>query len=282
MHDASIQPEFDMTIRFSINRTCAPQLSLPGFIDLAVAVGVSAVEIRNDIPDREFMDGTPAEDIMARLRDAKLNVASVNALQRFNDWSKDREREARHIVGYAAQLGAPGVVLCPVHNPDHGWSGADAEKNLRSGLKQLRPILLDLGVTGYVEPLGMTGSTMKMQGMAVAAIDDIGGWDAYQLCYDTFQFFRCGDTKLFPERIGLAHMSGIVRDDLTASELTEPDRVLVEHHDRVDNIRQLRELKATGYGGYVSMEPFNPEVQRSADLAKHLRASLARVADALK
>jgi 2-keto-myo-inositol isomerase len=265
-------------MKFAMNRTCAPQLSLADFITLAAGAGVGAVEIRNDIPDREFMDGTEAAKIREQLQAANLQVASVNALQRFNDWSAAREDEAKALMGYAAKLGAPGVVLCPVHNPDHGWASVDAEKNLRSGLKKLRPILQDLGVKGYVEPLGMAGSTMKKQSMAVAAIADVDGWDVYELCYDTFQFFRCGDTELFPERIGLAHMSGIARGDLAPEELTEPDRVLIGPVDRVENVRQLRALKQAGYRGFISMEPFNPGVQTSPHLQKELRSSLAMVA----
>ncbi len=226
-----------MAMKFAMNRTCAPQHSLADFITLAVGAGVGAVEIRNDIPDREFMDGTDATQLREQMQEAHLGVASVNALQRFNDWSAERESEAKALVGYAAKFGAPGVVLCPVHDPDHGWNSIDAEKNLRSGLKHLRPILLDLGVKGYVEPLGMTGSTMKMQCMAVVAVADIEGWDAYELCYDTFQFFRCSDTALFPERIGLVHISGITRSDLAPGELTEPDRSLIEVVDRVKNLR---------------------------------------------
>lgn len=263
-----------MPIRFALNRTCAPQLPLDQFINLAVSVGVPAVEIRNDVEGREFADGTPAAEVRARLDNAGLVVASVNALQRFNDWTPDRAKEATALVAYAAALGAPGLVLCPVHNEDHGWTEAEAERNLRDGLRQLRPILRDHGVTGYVEPLGMRGSTMKRQDMAVAAVGDIDGWDAYQLCYDTFQFFRCGDTQLFPDRIGLAHMSGIARTDLAPGALTEPDRGLIFVGDRVGNIAQLRALKATGYSGFVSMEPFNPTVQRDPDLVAHLRASL--------
>lgn len=263
-----------MSIRFALNRTCAPLLPLEDFIALATAVGVRAVEIRNDIEGREFQDGTPAAGVRSRLTDAGLEVASVNALQRFNEWSPTRAKEAEAIIAYAAALGAPGVVLCPVHNEDNGWTETEAEINLRDGLRQLRPILLDHGVTGYVEPLGMKGSTMKRQDMAVAAVGDIDGWDAYQLCYDTFQFFRCGDTELMPERIGLAHMSGITRTDLAPAALTEPDRGLIFVGDRVGNVAQLRALKATGYSGFVSMEPFSPEVQNDPDLAAHLRASL--------
>ena len=173
------------------------------------------------------------------------------------------------------------MVLCPVHNEDHGWTEAEAEKNLRDGLRQLRPILQAHGVTGYVEPLGMKGSTMKRQDMAVAAVSDIDGWDAYQLCYDTFQYFRCGDTQLFPKHIGLAHMSGIARTDLAPGDLVEPDRGLIFVGDRVGNIAQLRALRAASFGGFISMEPFSPDVQQDPELAAHLRASLEYVATLL-
>ncbi len=270
-----------MAIEFSMNRTCAPQLSFPAFIGLVSAAGIGAVEIRNDIPGQEFMDGTPAEAVRSQLDAAGIRIASVNALQRFNDWNPDREAEARTLMTYAARLGAPGAVLCPVHNPDHGWTEGQSERNLRHGLKMLRPILQDLGVKGYVEPLGMRGSTMKLQVMAVEAVTDIDGWDVYELCFDTFQFFRCGDTKLFPDRIGLAHMSGITRPDLAPGELAEPDRGLVDAVDRVDNIGQLKVLARAGYNGFVSMEPFSPLVQQSPGLLAQLKESLARVRQAL-
>ncbi len=195
----------------------------------------------------------------------------------FNEWTPERAKEAAAIISYAADLGAPRVVLCPVHNEDHGWSAADAERNLRVGLANLAPILRDHGVIGYVEPLGMRGSTMKNQHMAVRAVGEVDGWDTYQLCYDTFQFFRCGDTEMHYDRIGLAHMSGISRKDLQPSELTEPDRGLVFIDDRVDNIGMLRNLVAGGYSGFISMEPFNPAVQHDPDLLSRLRASLEYV-----
>lgn len=268
-------------IRLSINRTCAPQMTLPDFIALAKGAGAGAVEIRNDIEGREFADGTAPEEVKAQLDAAGLRVAAVNALQRFNEWTPAREAEALHLVRYAKALGAPGLVLCPVHNIDHGWTGGEAEANLRDGLRKLRPILLQHGVTGYVEPLGMKGSTMTRQAMAVAAIDEIGGWDAYRLCYDTFQFFRAHDDRLFPDRIGLVHVSGITRGDLVPGDLTEPDRGLVDRADRVGNLARVRAMQAAGYRGFVSMEAFNPAVQTDPGLASKLKASLARVAKAL-
>jgi 2-keto-myo-inositol isomerase len=270
-----------MPIRFAINRTCAPHLALDAFIHLARAAGADAVEIRNDIEGREFADGTPASEVRARLAEAGLAVASVNALQRFNDWTTDRAAEAEAIISYAAALGAPGVVLCPVHTDDHGWTEADAERNLRHGLRHLRPILQAHGVTGFVEPLGMRGSTLKRQDMAVAAVSDVDGWDAYALCYDTFQFFRCGDTVLHPERIALTHVSGISRTDLSPEDLTEPDRGLVFVGDRVGNTPQLERLIAAGFTGHISMEPFDPAVQQDPSLLPRLRASFDYLAAVL-
>lgn len=270
-----------MSIRFALNRTCAPQLALPDFISLATSVGVEAVEIRNDIEGREFHDGTPAAEVRARLQDAGLAVASVNALQRFNEWNPARAKEATALAAYASALRAPGIVLCPVHNEDHGWSKVDAESNLRDGLVKLAPILNDHGLTGYVEPLGMKGSTMKNQHMAVEAVSDVDGWDTYQICFDTFQFFRCEDTAMHYDRIGLTHMSGISRRDLPPEELTEPDRGLVFIDDRVDNIRLLQNLVAGNYSGFISMEPFSPVAQQDPELPARLRASLEYVATLL-
>jgi 2-keto-myo-inositol isomerase len=261
-------------IRFSLNRTCSPIMMLAQFIALAKAVGVETVEARNDIIDREFADGTKASELRTILSEAGLGLASINALQRFNDWDHNRAEEALNLVRYAADLGAPGIVLCPVIDGAHGLTESKLEEELRHSLRMLRPILLDHGVTGYVEPLGMQGSTMKWQRTAVAAVSDIAGWDAYRICHDTFQFYRCGDTQMFPERVGLVHISGIDRTDLRPDELTEPDRGLVFEGDRVGNIQQLQTLISGGYLGYVSVEPFNPVAQQDPNLASKLAASI--------
>lgn len=260
-----------MTVTFVLNRTCAPQLSLSDFIALAQTVGVRAVELRNDIEGREFADGMPANELKTRLADAGIELASVNALQRFNDWTPARAEEAKRLIGYAAELGAPGVVLCPAHQPGDDQH-ADAHDRLCNGLAALQPIFADAGVIGYVEPLGMRHSSMNRQAQATAAMDAVGGGD-FQLCYDTFQHFRASDDALFPDRIGLVHISGISRPDLRPDELTEPDRGFVFLGDRVGNIARLRTMVDAGYSGFVSMEPFSPETQNDPKLAERLRAS---------
>ncbi len=124
---------------------------MPGFIALARTVGVGAVELRDDIEGREFADGMPAAELKARFADAGLERASANALQRFNDWTPAQAEKARRLIGYAAELGAPGVVLCPAHQPDDNRH-ALAHDRLCKGLAALKPIFASAGVIGYVEP----------------------------------------------------------------------------------------------------------------------------------
>lgn len=268
-------------IAFALNRTVAPNLPLGAFLKLASAVGASAVEVRNDLPGVEFLDGTRAEDLAGHIADAGLKIASVNALQRFNDWTSEREAEAQALVEYARTLGAPGIVLCPVVDAHHGWSEAELERKLRTSLTALKPLLLEHGVTGFVEPLGMPASTLRFQTPAVEAISEIDGWDAFALCYDTFQFFRSNDTALHPLKIQLVHISGISRRDLAPSALTEPDRGFVDEHDICGTVDQLRRVRQAGFRGFVSMEPFDPVIQAAISVDRELRASFEFVRRAL-
>lgn len=266
-----VQPR---AVRFAINRTVTPQRKIDDFLAVAKASGAVGIEVRNDVPGREFADGTPAIDLAARIAEAGLSVASINALQRFNDWSREREREAVRLVGYAQELGAPGVVLCPVVKGGHGLTDISAAAKLVKALRALKVIFADHGVTGYVEPLGMLDSTLRRQELAVVAIDEVDGGNVFSICYDTFQYWRARDDKLFPERIGLVHVSGVARTDLCREALTEPDRGLVDEHDITGTVEQLNRLCCAGYGGFISLEPFDPTVQGDPCLSDKLRTSI--------
>jgi ABC-type arginine transport system ATPase subunit len=85
----------------------------------------------------------------------------------------------------------------------------------------------------------MHGLTIKQQDMAVAAVGDIDGCDAYRMCHQTFQFFRPCDTPLFPN-VSTALMSGIAKAGPAPEDLTEPDRGLIFVRDRVGTIAQAR------------------------------------------
>ncbi|WP_171060562.1 TIM barrel protein [Poseidonocella sp. HB161398] len=262
-----------MAFTFALNRTCAPQLPWGEFLALARQTGAAGVEIRNDMGG-ELGGGVPLAQIRASLDAAGLRCASLNALQRFNDWSPARAAEAQALIAAAQALGAPGIVLCPVVDPALDWSPAEAQARICEGLAALRPLFEGTGVKGLVEPLGMAGSTLKHQLMAVAAVEASGGWRNFALCHDTFQFWRCGDTQMFPEHFGMVHVSGISRAGPAPEALSEPDRGLIFPGDRAGNVAQLRRILAAGYEGAVSFEPFAEEVQRDPRLASHLAASI--------
>ncbi len=90
-----------------------PPLHRAGLAGQLYPEGVDAIEVRNDISGRESSDGTKAEDLRAILDDAGLRLASINALQRLNDWDRDGEDEAvsrplRSSVRRARHCSVPG------------------------------------------------------------------------------------------------------------------------------------------------------------------------------
>ncbi|MEY8874923.1 MAG: xylose isomerase, partial [Leptothrix sp. (in: b-proteobacteria)] len=52
-------------LRFALNRMAVPRVSFDAFAALTRRLGVSAIEIRNDLPGIEITDGMPASDVGA-------------------------------------------------------------------------------------------------------------------------------------------------------------------------------------------------------------------------
>ncbi|TPL10958.1 TIM barrel protein [Mesorhizobium sp. B2-4-14] len=273
MDQASTRRVIDMqsAIRFGLNRMCLPHRPLSEFLDLAVEVGAEAVELRNDLPGLEIADDRPLSEVRDLVQQSGLAIASVNCLEDFNalvDLSY-----AEKLITSTAELGAPFLVLCPLFLEGHGWSEAEAARNLRRGLKSLAPILSDHDVVGLVEPLGMPTSTLHSQTAAVDAIEDVNGWQNFAILHDTFQFWRAADTVIHYDRIGLVHVSGIAPGTKDHSDLREPDRGFVFAGDRARNRAQIRDLRDHGYDGVVSMEPFDPCVHDDPAIARRLKQS---------
>src|ERR1700742_5063034 len=160
---------------FALNHMVAPLLSHDAFFDLASRLGVTEVEIRNDLSDVAILDGTPASEIREAAAKKKLRVLTINALQRFNEWNTKRATEARELVNYARQSGAEALVLCPVN--DTSFNPFDSERlpGLRLALKELKPMLLEAGLKGFVEPLGFPECSLRLKAEAVDAIDAVDG-----------------------------------------------------------------------------------------------------------
>jgi 2-keto-myo-inositol isomerase len=255
-------------MRFALNHIGAPNFSVEDFFAAARDLGVTEVEIRNDLPD--VVGAVAPEAVRAAAGQAGVEIISINALYPFNVWSGDLPGRATALADYAAACGAKALVMCPLND------GAPvAQADLVAALAAMAPILRERGLTGLVEPLGFPISSLRTKAEAVAAIDAAGGEDVYRLVHDTFHHHLAGETAFFPERTGLVHISGVVDPDVGVDAMLDAHRVLVDEDDRLGNLSQMRTLFAQGFEGPYSFEPFAAEVHDLADPKAALAESMA-------
>jgi 2-keto-myo-inositol isomerase len=264
-------------ITFALNHIVSPSRDFADFARLTRDLGITSVEIRNDLQGVEIADGTPAEDVKAAAENAGVEILSINALQRFNDWNATREEEAVSLARYAAKCGARALVLCPVNSVDDRRSETQRVDDLRRSLQALRPILRDHSLTGLVEPLGFEESSLRRKRVAVDAIDAVEGADTFALVHDTFHHYLAGESEIFPERTGLVHISGVEDRSLAHNDIRDQHRILVGEGDLLGNIAQIKALRQGGYRGPFSFEPFASFVHNMADVAGALHQSIALV-----
>jgi 2-keto-myo-inositol isomerase len=260
-------------MQFSLNHMVAPKLGYSEFFDLASRLGVNAVEIRNDIPVA-LMGNKNAKMIGKMAKDKGITIVTVNALQRWNQWSKVKADEAKKLAEYTALSGAKALILVPTNDRKFRPEPNVRLDGLRVALSALKSILKDHGLSGLVEPLGFVECSLRLKAEAIAAIDDVGGAKRFKLTHDTFHHFVAGENEMFADRTGLIHVSGVVNRTFNVSTMRDPQRVLVDTQDMIDNHGQVQKLVAAGYNGYVSFEPFAAEVHKSRQIARELARSM--------
>ncbi|WEX08394.1 TIM barrel protein [Chelativorans sp. AA-79] len=263
---------------FALNHMCAPGLSVSEFFDLARALGVSGVEIRNDLAGNAIADGTPPAASARAAGERGLRILSINALQRFNDWNAAREEEARALIAYARDCGAEALVLVPT-NDGSGRANGERQANLRIALKGLRPILEQAGILGLVEPLGFETCSLRLKSEAVEAIEALDMKGTFRVVHDTFHHCLAGEASLYPQHTGLVHISGVTEAAMGIAEMRDAHRVLVDEQDRLDNIGQIAALLEAGYCGPLSFEPFSETVHRLPDIGSALARSMAYITE---
>ncbi|MFC3167448.1 TIM barrel protein [Paracoccus fontiphilus] len=254
-------------MRFALNHIAAPKLSLPDFFAAARDLGVTEVEIRNDLPD---VVGTwnPA-DVKAEAEKAGVTIVSINALYPFNVWKGDLPARAEAMADYAAACGAKALVMCPLND----GTPVDFD-SLVGALTAMKTILDTRGLTGLVEPLGFPISSLRSKAEAIRAIEAAGGENTYKLMHDTFHHHLAGETEFFPDWTGLVHISGVTDADVEVDDMLDAHRVLVDDADRLENLPQIKELLTAGYDGPFSFEPFATEVHEAADPKGAMKASM--------
>ncbi|POO52728.1 TIM barrel protein [Agrobacterium rosae] len=261
-------------MRFAINHITAPKLSLVDFFAAARNLGLTEVEIRNDLPD--IVNTIPAAEVKAAAQKAGVDIISINALYPFNVWSGELPNKAIALADYAAASGAKALVMCPLND------GTKVSfDDLVAALKAMKPILQERGLIGLVEPLGFPISSLRTKKEALRAIDATEGGDVYKLMHDTFHHHLAGETEFFPDRTGLVHISGVVDPDVYVNDMLDAHRVLVDSKDRLENIAQIKEMNAGGYQGPYSFEPFAEEVHALANPEVSIRESMDYVSSKL-
>ena len=260
-------------MQFSLNHMVAPKLGYNAFFDLALSLGVNAVEIRNDIPTA-LMGNKNAKLIGKLAKEKGITIINVNALQRWNQWNKAKADEAKKLAEYTALTGAKNLILVPTNDTKFKPEHEARLEGIRVALDALKSILKDHGLIGCVEPLGFVECSLRLKAEAIAAIDAVGGSKRFKVTHDTFHHFVAGEKDVFADRTGLIHVSGVTDKKHSAATMRDAQRVLVDGNDMIDNRGQVQKLIAAGYKGYVSFEPFAAEVHKSKMIARELARSM--------
>lgn len=247
--------------RFCLNRIVYPGLDLEKFFILTKELGLNFVELRNDLPGEQILDGMAAQEVNALTDKYGLRILTINAVQHFNLGSALDVVYAivKAMLETAAALGCYGIVLCPHNDVNDTRTPEQCYQETVRALKELAPLFKDSEITGLVEPLGFEECSLRSKQTAVQAIQE-SGYDGYRLVHDTFHHYLGPDETFFPEYTGLVHISG-VETDIPTSQIRDGHRILIGEKDIMGNKAQIRALESQGYTGMYSFEPFSPEVQ---------------------
>jgi 2-keto-myo-inositol isomerase len=265
-------------IPFALNHMTVAHHSFRDLVALAARLGCVGIEVRNDLPQLLFDGMTPsAAGDLARA--SGLRLLALAEVKRFNDWSDEKAAEAMALMQIAKAAGAEAVSLIP-RNDNQGMGNGERQAALRVALKALKPMLEAHDLVGMVEPLGFDICALRLKSEAVEAIEAVGGKGRFKLVHDTFHHTLAHGGPIFPEYTGIVHVSGVVDQEVSLSQMRDPHRVLVTPGDRLGNIEQLDALYAAGWSGPVSFEAFSPDVHALANLQMSLQASMDHMAKA--
>lgn len=267
-------------MRFSLNHSIAPLLPIQDFLCLAGEVGVDAVELRDGMPpgwvfpDSSNVMKHDPRDIKIMASDFGMEILSINALQRFDQWDEELSEQARMMIDFAVATGIEALVLCPSVAP----IGSPAlTTGISRSLDALQPLLEDAGVRGLIEPLGFPRSSIRTQELVEAEFARRGNPDCFGIVHDSFHHAIARD-RHYSTRTALVHLSGVPDLDLPLEELGDEHRILVGPDDVLNSREQVRNLMNFTDVPW-SFEPFANSVGESPTLAQDLQSSIGYLRD---
>lgn len=260
--------------RFCINRKIAPRLSLEAFFQLVQRLGLSKVELRNDMPGGKVTDGLTADRLHALTDKYHIDIITINALYPFNRPDDDLLSRAETLLQEAQRIGARALVMCPLND-----GTAVSPQQTLAAMQQLAPRFAEYGIQGLVEPLGFPVSSLRSAVQAQQLI--IEAEVPFKLVLDTFHHHLYEQAEQeFPlgidvEQIGLVHLSG-VEDLRPTAELTDEERVMLSDRDVLNSVVQVKRLEMLGYQGVYAFEPFSSQLNNwtPAEIERQIRHSI--------
>ena len=256
---------------FALNHMTAPRLKWEAFLDLASCLGCVGVEFRNDLPGQLF-DGADPAAVGAAVKARGLRLLALAEVKMFNDWSDAKRAEAEALMKIAVACGAEAVSLIP-RNDGVATDRKDSFRVTELALRELLPMLKAHGLKAMVEPLGFAVCSLRYKDVLAEVIEAVGGRGTYFMVHDTFHHALAGYGPIFADLTGIVHVSG-VKDQIYLDYMRDPHRVLVDADDMLGNVEQIRALRAAGYAGPISYEPFAPGVHAQSDPKAALAASM--------
>ncbi len=274
--------------RFALNRIAAPALGLAEFFEMATELGMSSVELRNDIRDGSVTDGLTGGEVLRLAKVAGVRIITINALQQFNlPGARPRALdELEKLLALCEEIECPALVLCPNNKPDDARTPERKYHDTVEALNTYAPLFSAGRILGYIEPLGFGISSLSSAETAIKAIGESGA-SCYRVLIDTFHSYLGPDKPEFFNnsnvigKIGLVHISG-VEAGIAKSEFADAHRVLPGPADVMRSAALVTRLEKEGYRGLYSFEPFSSEVQSmdKKKLVEALRASMNFLAKA--
>jgi 2-keto-myo-inositol isomerase len=260
--------------RFCINRKIAPALSLEAFFQLVQRLGLSKVELRNDMPGGKVTDGLSASQLRSLADKYHIEIETINALYPFNRPDDALLSKAEAMLQEAKAIGAKALVMCPLNE-----GIAIAPEKTLEALQILAPRFAEYGIQGLVEPLGFPVSSLRSAVQTQKLIKQAGV--PFKLLLDTFHHHLYENAEQeFPQeievnQIGLVHLSG-VEDTRPTAALTDEERIMLSDRDVLNSVAQVKRLEMLGYKGIYAFEPFSSELEKwgAKEIEREIRQSI--------
>ena len=257
------------SISFALNQILFPDSPFKNFISFSKKLNVKAIEIRNDIKTNLIEENDPIK-IGNICEENSIKILSINALQKFNFWNKDREKELIFLCKYADKANINSIVLVPLNDGSIN-SPKEQMQLLEQSLKNILKIINDFDLFGLVEPLGFSHSSLRFKSLAVKVINSLQS-NKLKIVHDTFHHALAGENKFFPSLTGLVHISG-VSNMYKNIELNDDHRSIIDNNDIIENINQIKKLCNSNYQGFFSLEPFSNTLIKEKNIFKIVKKS---------